>query len=94
MSDDSGEIVKEAAESVAFENVKVGGGAPAFYQALAMGNAVANQQMGNAVGWSLIGKIGESIVSSQPSEMGGEVTALGQLAKALAITPPPTGGGQ
>lgn len=44
MADDSGEIVREAAESVAFSNVKVVGEGPAFYSNLAMGNSVSHQQ--------------------------------------------------
>jgi hypothetical protein len=90
MADDSSEIVKEAAESVAFENVKVGGGGPSFWMNLAMGNAVSNQQAMNGIQQGVIIKGIESLLSKDASE-GVVDTALGQiLAKLSQSTPPVT----
>lgn len=97
MADDSSEIVKEAAESVAFENVKTGGGQTAFYQSMSMGNAVAHQQamqlkmqQQTDTGQAIAGKVAEMIINTSPSEGGADIAALGQLMKALQMTPPPT----
>ena len=95
--DNSAEIVKEAAEAVSFENVKVGGGAPSFLQALALQNAVAHQQAMQLkmqqqadVGTAISGKIAEMIIATSPSEGGADVAALGALSKMLQGMPPPT----
>ena len=94
MADDSSEIVKEAAESVAFENVKVGGGAPSFYQALAMGNAVSNQQLAQGAALSLstaiAGKVAEAIIATSPAEGAVDVAVAQILAKMAQTTPPIT----
>lgn len=97
MADDSSEIVKEAAESVAFENVKTGGGASSFYAAQQMANSVAHQQAMNLkiqqqsdIGAAIAGKIAESIITTSPAEGGADTAALGMLAKLLQQTPPPT----
>ena len=88
MADDSAEIVKEAAESVAFENVKVGGGGPSFWMNLAMGNAVSNQQAMNGIQQGVIIKGIESLLSRDASE-GVVDTALGQVLAKLSQTTPP-----
>jgi len=97
MADDSSEIVREAAESVAFENVKTNGGASAFYAAQQMANSVAHQQAMSLkiqqsadVGAAITGKIAEMIIATSPSEGGADVAALAQLAKLVQGTPPPT----
>ena len=97
MADDTGEIGREAAESVTFENIKVGGGAPAFYQSLAMGNAVAHQQVMQAkmqnqadIGAAIAGKVAELIMATSATEGGTDVAALGMLAKMFQMSPPPT----
>ncbi len=90
MADDTGEIGREAAEAVGFENIKVGGGAPSFYQALAMANAVAHQQGMNQLQSAIVGKIAEMVIATSPNEGGVDVAALGSLAKIVQGTPPPT----
>ena len=94
MAEDSSEIVREMAESAAASNVKVLSDVPAFSTGLAMMNSVAHQQAMNGIQLALAGKVGEAIISLSPSEGGADVAMLGQLMKGLAITPPPTGGGQ
>jgi hypothetical protein len=91
MADDSSEIVKEMAESVAATNLKVVADAPAFYASLAMGNAVAHQQAFQQLQAAIIGKVAEAIISTSPSEGGADVAALQQLAKIAQTTPPVTG---
>jgi hypothetical protein len=85
MADDSSEIVKEAAESVAFENVKVGGGTPSFYAGLAMGNAVANQQQVQAsslaIATAIQAKAAEMVLATSPAEGAVDVAVAQILAK-------------
>lgn len=90
MADDSSEIVKEMAESVAATNLKSLGDGPAFYHNLAMGNAVAHQQGLNQIQAAIIGKVAEAIINVSPSEGGADIAALQQLMKGAALTPPVT----
>jgi len=93
MADDTGEVGREAAEAVGFRNIKdteVTSGGPAFWTNLAMGNAVNQQQQSYQLGNAIVGKIAEMIIATSPSEGGGDVAALGQLAKIVQGTPPPT----
>jgi len=90
MADDSSEIVKEAAESVAFTNVKTVGEAAAFYTGLAMKNAVEVSANQSTLASVLLGKVAESIISTSPSEGGADAANLGMLAKMLQMAPPPT----
>lgn len=97
MADDSSEIVKEQSESVAATNLKTLGDGPAFYQNLGYANAVAHQQAMQLkmqqqadVGAAIAGKVAESIIATSPAEGGADAAALGQLAKILQQTPPPT----
>lgn len=92
MADDSSEIVREQAESVAATNLKVLGDAPAFYSQLAMGNAVSHQQAMQQIQAAIVGKVAEAIISTSPSEGGADVAALQQLIKAAQTTPPVTAG--
>jgi len=90
MAEDSPEIVREAAESVAFENVKVGGGGPSFWLNLSMGNAVANQQSMWGIQQAIVIKGVESLLSQQASE-GITDSAIAQiLSKISGNTPPVT----
>ena len=91
MADDSSEIVKEMAESVAATNLKSLGDGPAFYNTLAMSNAVAHQQGLNQIQTAIVGKVAEAIIGTSPSEGGADVAALQQLMKGAALTPPVTG---
>lgn len=90
MADDSAEVVKEQSEAVAAGNLKVTGDAPAVYQNLALGNAVAHQQAMQQLQVAIVGKVTEMIIATNPSEGGADIAALGQLAKLVQGTPPPT----
>lgn len=91
MAEDSAEIVKEAAEAVAFTNVKTVGEGPSFYSNMVMSNAVAHQQGMNQLQAAIIGKVAEAIIGVSPSEGGADVAALQQLLKGAQTTPPVTG---
>ena len=94
MAEDSPEIVREAAESVAIQNVKVGAGGPSFWLNLAMSNAVNNQQTGFGIQQAVVIKGVESLLSTQPSE-GAAESAMAQIISKLAqSTRPETGAGQ
>ena len=97
MADDTGEIGREAAEAVGFENIKTGGGQSAYWQSQAMANWVAHNQsmllrFQHAADTSaaIHGKIAELIMSTSPSEGGADTAALAALAKIIQGTPPPT----
>lgn len=90
MADDSSEIVKEAAEAVAFTNVKAVGEGASFYSNLAMANAVSHQQGMNQLQAAIVGKVAEAIIGVSPSEGGADVAALQQLMKGAQTTPPIT----
>lgn len=90
MAEDSSEVVREMAESVAATNLKTLGDGPGFYTNLAMGNAVAHQQGLQQLQAAIIGKVAESIINTSPAEGGADAATLGQLAKMLQMTPPPT----
>ena len=88
---DSSEIVKEAAEAVAFTNVKAVGEGAAFYSNIAMANAVSHQQAMQQIQIAITGKVAEAIIGVSPSEGGADVAALQQLMKGAQTTPPVTG---
>jgi len=90
MADDSSEIVKEQSESVAASNLKTLGDGPAFYTNMAFANAVAHQNALQQIQAAIVGKVAESIINVSPAEGGADAAALGQLAKMLQMTPPPT----
>lgn len=92
MADDSGEIVKEAAESVSFVNVKALGEAGAFFQNQMFAQAVSNAAGWNTINQTLVGKICESIIVTSPAEGGADLAALGMLIKGMQTVPPYTGG--
>jgi len=87
MADDSGEIVREAAESVAFANVKTIGEAGSFYTGLSFGNAVANQQAQYQLGLAITSKAAEMIMATSPSEGGADTAALRVLESIANSTP-------
>lgn len=90
MAEDSSEIVREQSESVAATNLKVLGDGPAFYQNQGMSESLANTQAMNQLRMTLLGKVAESIIATSPAEGGADAASLGQLAKILQQTPPPT----
>jgi hypothetical protein len=91
MADDSSEIVKEAAESVAFVNVKSLGEAGAFYQNQMFAQSVSAAAGWNTINQTLVGKICESIITTSPSEGGADIASLGILIKGMQTVPPVTG---
>jgi len=88
MADDSSDIVKEAAESVAFANVKVVGDQPAFYSGLAMKQAVEASAGWTTLNQAIVGKVAESVINTSASEGGADLAALGVLIKAMQTVPP------
>lgn len=101
-TEDSAEITREMAESVAATNLKSLADAPAFFQNMAYSNAVNAQQMFTnlmaaqmqamfQVSNAATGKIIESIIETRPAEGGFDVAALQQLMKGAQTTPPETG---
>lgn len=88
MADDSSEIVKEMAESVAATNLKVLADGPAFNINLAMANAVSAQQQMNQIALAITSKAAESIINTSPAEGLAGVGAGMQLVKAGQTTPP------
>lgn len=90
MAEDSSEIVREQSESVAATNLKTLGDAPAWYQNQGYAESLANTQAMNQLRMTLLGKISESVIATSPAEGGSDAAALGQLAKILQGTPPPT----
>ena len=90
MAEDSSEIAREAAEAVAFTNIKAVGEGAAFYSNLAMSNATAHQQGLNQIQTAIVGKVAEAIIGVSPSEGGADVAALQQLMKGAQTTPPVT----
>lgn len=87
-SDDSSEVVREQSESVAATNLKTLGDGPAFFQNMAYGNAVQNQQAMNQLNLAIVSKAAETIMATSPSEGGVDIAALMQLVKAAQTTPP------
>ena len=90
MADDSSEIVKEMAESVASTNLKTLGDGPAFYQNLAYQQAIDAAAGWRSVNQAIVGKVAEAIIATNPSEGGADVAALQQLMKGAQTTPPVT----
>ena len=101
--ENSSEIVKEMAESVAATNLKSLADAPAFYNNLAYGNAISHQQLMNnimasgfqsllAINQAATAKAIESLISTQPSEGAVDVAGAQKLMKGAQTTPPVTAG--
>ena len=89
MADDSGEIVREGAESASFANVKTAGESTAFY--VQQGFAISNANMQNSMTLAnaITGKIAEMVIESTASESkGADVNALLSLVKALQSVQP------
>jgi len=90
MADDSAEIVKEAAESVAFEDVKTGGGQTAFWQSMMMANGVALQQSQGTLLLAVLSKAADNVMNTSAEE---GITPMGVaqiLSKMAGNTPPVT----
>ena len=87
---DSSQIVREQSESVAATNLKTLGDAPGWYQNQAYAESLANTQAMNQLRMTLLGKVAESIIKTNPGEALADVSSGGMLAKILQGTPPPT----
>jgi len=93
MADDTGEIGREAAESVGFANIKAAGvlaEASLFYAAQGMAESLGNTQANNSLRLAIVSR-GVDNVMSTSAEEGVTPAALGQiLTKAAGNTPPVT----
>ena len=90
MADDSGEIVREAAESVGFANVKAAGiaaEAASFYTAQAFAESLAQTQAMNQVRTASAARAVDQILGSTADQVT-ELAAAGMGTKALVNTPP------
>ena len=90
MADDSGEIVREAAESVAFANVKAAGiaaEAAGFYAAQGFAESLANTQATNSIRTAIVSRAADQILGST-SDAVADLAAAGMGTKALVNTPP------
>lgn len=90
MAEDSSEIVHEQSEAVAAVNLKVGGEMPAHYMGLQYAQALDAAAGWRSINQAIVGKVAESIMATSPGEGGIDVAGLGQLAKIVQGTPPPT----
>jgi len=90
MADDSGEVVREAAESVAFANVKAAGiaaEAASYYTAAGFAEHVANTQAINAVRLATVSRSVDSILGTT-ADMATELAGAGMAQHGLVNTPP------
>ena len=90
MAEDSSEVVREMAESVAASNLKVLGDSPAVSINLATQNAVSNQQAMNQLQLAIVGKVTETLIATDPREGGADNAALMMLGKMAGNMPPVT----
>ena len=88
MADDTGEIGREAAEAVGFENIKTGGGQTAFWQSMSMANGVALQQAQGGLIMSILSKATDNIMNTSAEE-GITPAALAQMLVKMAGNAPP-----
>ena len=91
MAEDSPEVVREAAESVAFVNTKALGDAPAWYQ-----NQMFAQSVSASAGWTtinqaVVSKAAEMVMNTSANSEGADVAALGMILKALRGLPSEAG---
>ena len=89
-TEDSSQVVREQSESVAATNLKTLGDGPAFFQNQMFAESTANMAAMNQLRMTLLGKIAESVIHTAPAEAGGDVAAMGILAKLMQTTPPYT----
>ena len=97
MADDTGEIGREAAEAVDFENIKTNGGASSFYAGMQMADSVSHQRAMNMkreaqadIGTAIAAKAAEMIMNMSVSEGASNTLLTGFLSKFFQQTPPPT----
>jgi hypothetical protein len=78
-------------ESLSVANVKAVGEQPAVLANIALANAVSHQQQVNSLAMTVLGKVCESIIATQPAE-GVVDTAVATFLSRLAAasTPPAT----
>lgn len=87
-------ILEDQSKSVAAANLKSLGDAPAFYNNLAYGNAIAHQQSIQQLQLALTAKAAEMILATSPVEGGVDLAALQQIVKTAQTTPPETAEGR
>jgi hypothetical protein len=95
MADDSGEVVREAAESVAFANVKAAGicaEAASFYAAQAFAESLANTQAFNQVRLAAASRSVDQILGTT-ADMATDIAGAGAAQKGLVNIPPMGSGG-
>ena len=88
---ESSEIVKEAAEATAFDNVKTTGGLSAFYAGLQMQQALDASAGWRALNQTIVAKAAEKIMEHQVDEAAALTSMLQQAIKGAQTTPPVTG---
>ena len=76
MAEDSSEIVREMAESVAATNLKSLGDGPSFYNNLAYKQAIESSAGWTALNQAIVSKAAESIMATNPSEGGADLASL------------------
>ena len=92
MADDSGEIVREAAESVSFANVKAAGiaaEASSYYTAAGMAEHVANTQAMNVVRTAVVTRGTDRLIGTT-ADMAVDLAAAQIAGKNAGNTPPVT----
>jgi len=88
MAEDSSEVVREMAESVAATNLKSLGDGPSFYHNMLMANTVNQQGLNQSLAATLAAKSAESVIATSPAE-GAVDTAISQILSKMAQTTPP-----
>lgn len=76
-------------ESISVANVKAVGDQPAILANLALANAVSHQQQVNSLAMTVLGKVCESIVATQPAEGVVDTAVAGILKQLVQGTPTP-----
>ena len=87
-TEDSSQVVREMAESVAASNLKVLGDQPAFFAGLSYAQALDAAAGWRTINQAAVGKMVESIIATNPAEGGADSAAMGMLAKIMQTTPP------
>ena len=88
MADESAEIVKEMAESVAATNLKVVADGPAYFTNHLFDNANSASRGWTNINQAVVGKISESIVHTNPGESAGDAVIAAILGKVMQSTHP------
>jgi hypothetical protein len=90
VADDSSEVVKETTEVLGVNNLKTVGEATAFLSNMMLANLVTQQQNNATLANTILGKVCEMIITTQPTEGAVDVAGLQGLAKMVGNIPPVT----